>query len=1203
MFDSLLVIVIFCSYMALLFFGALWVVNKSASGRRLMASPIVYSLSLAVYCTSWTYYGSVGAASTSGMLFLTIYLGPTLCIVLWWKVLRKMVRIKNAQHITSIADFISARYNKSQSIAALATLGAFIGTLPYAALQLKSVITTFEVLTEDGGSDWLVDHVGPIVVILMIVFTIVFGVRHLTPTERHPGIIMLVAIESLVKLIAFLAAGIFITYFVFDGFGDIFERFAQREQGPPWAGQGTHVTSYVTWSSYLLLAMCAILFLPRQFHVAVVENSREKNITTAMWLFPLYMLLINIFVLPIAMGGILSGIPLKEADTFVLRLPIVHDKPLLALLVFMGGFSAATSMIMITSMTMATMLTNHLLLPVVGWFRGLGFLRRHLLRCRWVAVAVFILLGYWFERNLGESQFLISIGIISFAAALQFAPAILGGIYWPRGSKAGCMAGMAAGFAIWFYTMLLPSFVRSGWLPESLLIDGPLGLTFLRPEQLFWLDGLDSVSHGVFWSMLFNVGLYVTISVFGKQGRQEREQVDRFFAVLSSMPRYRAKTKEMTIELEEKTQHISGLLNQYFPRTETEDILKRCLDEAGIADKKLISVHELAEFHSRVESALAGAIGSAAAHVAMINTEIFTPTEIKDLTESYSEILAQLKVTPKDLKEKTNYYQEKEQLLTGHAGELEEKVREREQEIQERRKAEEALEEEKERLAVTLRSIGDGVITMDIEGRVVLINREAEMLTGWTQDEASGRFIYDILNVVDVMTREPCGSPVEEVLHKEEGMTPPGDRILISRDGTERLIASSGAPIVDRDLRIIGVVLVFCDVTEKRKMEEELLKVQKLESIGVLAGGIAHDFNNILTGIINNIYLARLCTDSEDTLKENLDETEKAAIRAQELTQQLLTFSKGGAPVKRTISISDLISDSTQFVLRGSNVRAECDIDDSLWLVDADEGQIIQVIHNLVLNADQAMPEGGTVEVKANNLLVEETSDLPIRPGRYVKISVRDYGHGISRDHITRIFDPYFTSKEKGHGLGLSTAYSIIEKHDGHITVDSEEGGGTTFDIYLPASTKEAQEFPISTNEAQPKKCKILLMDDEQTIRQSTRYILKNFGYEVECAHDGAEAIEMYLTGMLNETGFDLVIMDLTIPGGMGGKETVKKLTEIDPDVKVIVTSGYSNDPVMSNYKKYGFSGVITKPYDFNRLNNEIQRVLREGSSLPFRTF
>ncbi len=685
MLDSFSVLIVFCLYMGGLFLTALWVEQRSSEAKSPVDNSIVYSLSLAVYCTAWTYYGSVGKAATSGLLFLPIYLGPTIAITLWWIVLRKLVRIKTIHHITSIADFISARYDKSLAVGALATLIALIGTMPYIALQFKAILTTFAIITSEKGAppSWISLHLGPVVVGLMVVFTLVLGVRRLDPTERHPGLIMAVAVECLVKLVAFLVAGIFVTYFMFDGFGDILKQVSTNlpaQVVTMW--KGDQVWS-VTWMTYLILSMSAIMFLPRQFHVSVVENFNEKHIPTALWLFPVYMLLINIFVFPIAMGGILKGYSPLEADTFVLGLPLHAGHEWLSLLVFIGGASAATGMIMISSITVSTMITNHFLLPVMGWIPWLAFLRRRLLHCRWAAVALVILIGYWFEREVGESYMLVNIGMISFAAAFQFAPAILGGIFWRKGNKVGALMGLSAGFAIWFYTSLLPAFVRSGWIGSNLLDEGLFGLTFLRPEQLFGVLAIGSLSQTVFWSLIFNTGLYVLGSLLFKQSASEESLAEDFVGALTTGPALsRHLHRESYIDLAVKTKMILELFGQFFSEEEARSMTLKCLREARLEVKDRISIVELAQLHSEVERLLAGSVGAATAHRMLAQSNLFAEQEARDLSEVYAEILAGLKVTPDDLKRRIDYHQEREALLAQHASELEVKVRERTRDLE-----------------------------------------------------------------------------------------------------------------------------------------------------------------------------------------------------------------------------------------------------------------------------------------------------------------------------------------------------------------------------------------------------------------------------------------------------------------------------------------------------------------------------------------
>jgi signal transduction histidine kinase/ActR/RegA family two-component response regulator len=415
--------------------------------------------------------------------------------------------------------------------------------------------------------------------------------------------------------------------------------------------------------------------------------------------------------------------------------------------------------------------------------------------------------------------------------------------------------------------------------------------------------------------------------------------------------------------------------------------------------------------------------------------------------------------------------------------------------------------------------------------------------------------------------------------------------ILIGRDGKEHVIADSAAPIMDRRSKIIGAVLVFRDVSEKRKMEAELVKAQKLESLGVLAGGIAHDFNNFLTVLIGNLSLAKMDAKPGDQVGAWLNEMEKASLQAKTLTQQLLTFSRGGQPVKQMVNLAELVKNSTTFSLRGSNVRCDFSIPEDLLTVEADEGQIGQVINNLILNATHAMPEGGILEIRSKNVILSADNEFSLPTGPYLKTSFRDQGVGIGPDHLPKVFDPYFSTKQKGSGLGLTVAYSIVDKHNGRLTVESELGQGTTFTIYLPASENLTSQ---STNEMTSLfigKGKILVMDDEKFIRDVAIHMLGKIGYEVTVAEDGNQAVEMYRQAQKSGEPFDTVIMDLTIPGGMGGKEAIQELKKLDPNIKALVSSGYSNDPIMSNFRDYGFHGVVKKPYRIQDMSDALRSV------------
>jgi len=512
-------------------------------------------------------------------------------------------------------------------------------------------------------------------------------------------------------------------------------------------------------------------------------------------------------------------------------------------------------------------------------------------------------------------------------------------------------------------------------------------------------------------------------------------------------------------------------------------------------------------------------------------------------------------------------------------------------------KMERELKQSQQWLITTLKSIGDAVIATDTQGFVKFINPAAETLTGWKQGDALGQELVKVFHIIHEKTRDVIENPAMETLREGSTLNLSNRILLLTKDGIETPVEYTVAPIRDDKGNILGAVLIFRDITEKWRVEEERLKTSKLESISTLAGGIAHDFNNILTAIIGNISLAKMSVDRETEVFERLAGAEKASLRAKNLTQQLLTFSKGGAPIKKTAAIGELIKDSASFTLRGSNVRCEFSIPEDLWPVEIDEGQMYQVIQNLVINAQQAMPEGGIIWLRAENILVGAggaRQRLPLPDGEYVKISLEDQGIGIPEEHLLKIFDPYFTTKQRGSGLGLATAYSIVKRHDGYLTVESKLGVGTQFHIYLPASQQQLLTKKPMEEKPLAGKGKVLVMDDEEIIKEVTSRMLDYLGYEVNFARDGAQALDLYKKARESGKPFDVIILDLTIPGGMGGREVIKKLTEIDPQVKAIVSSGYSADPIMANFRQYGFCGVITKPYKIEELSETLYQVMRD---------
>ncbi len=608
------------AYLLLLVAVAWWADHRAAANRSVIARPWVYALSMAVYCTAWTYFGSVERAATGGIWFLPIYLGPTLAMVLGWTVLRKMVRIAKTHRITSIADFIASRYGKSQLLASLVTLVAVVGIVPYIALQLKAISSGYALLTAGssipaGQLHWSQDS-ALYVAIALAGFAIVFGARHLDTTERHEGMVAAIAFESVVKLMAFLGVGAFVVYGLFNGLGDIFTQARARPElaallKPEQGG----AFSWAQWLGLMVLAMCAALVLPRQFQVMVVENVHEDHVRRASWMFPLYLLLINLFVLPIALGGMLYfGEGAQNAEHFVLSLPMAAGQNALALLVFVGGLSAATGMVIVETVAVSTMVSNELALPLLLRFRLLGAAHargftRPLLLIRRAAIIGVLLLGYVYFQLAGDAYALASIGLISFAAVAQFAPALLGGMYWRGGTRVGALAGLLAGFGLWVYTLMLPSIAKSGWIDTHFLTAGPWGLAWLRPESLGGLQGLDSLTHSLFWSLLVNCAAYVIGSLWrtpsGREASQALLFVDVFQRGAAQTPvfwRGRADTAE-----------LRRLCERFLGRDKTDALWRDYARQAGVPQGQvLVPDARLVQF---VEAQLAGAVGSASARV------------------------------------------------------------------------------------------------------------------------------------------------------------------------------------------------------------------------------------------------------------------------------------------------------------------------------------------------------------------------------------------------------------------------------------------------------------------------------------------------------------------------------------------------------------------------------------------------------------
>jgi Na+/proline symporter/nitrogen-specific signal transduction histidine kinase len=616
---------LFCSffYIGLLFFVAYWSDKQSKKGKSWVSNPYIYSLSLAVYCTAWTFYGSVGKASVSGMGYLPIYLGPAIFAPLWLIVVRKMILISKAQRITSISDFVSSRYGKSTVLGSMVTVIALLGIIPYISLQMRAIAGSLEILT--NGDALISAHaVGnkslPVtstfyIAIVLSIFTILFGARNNDPNERHEGMVTAVAFESIVKLVSFLAVGIFVCYFMYNGFGDLFKQASEN----PLTTKMLFTTGKPEvndWFWLSIVSMFAVILLPRQFHIAVVENTNPNHVAKAMWLFPLYMLLINIFVLPIALAGMMhfGGTGFKS-DDYVLGLTLFSGHKVLALFVFLGGLSAATSMVIVETTALSIMISNHLVMPTLlrsmmtntekeADYSGL------LLNVRRVIIFFILFLSFGYVKIIGSNTSLVSIGLISFAAVTQFAPAVFGGMFWKGATRAGAIAGLSVGFLTWALTLPIPSMSESNFLPHWIVDQGYFHQAFLKPYHLFGMEGFDRVSHSACWSLLFNTVAFVLVSLNTKQSAIEITQADYFVNIY----KYTSVSSAYGIlRREAKLNDLLVLMQRFLGEERTQTLMKQYDTEnngtsfqTGKANADLINY---------AETLLAGALGSSSAKI------------------------------------------------------------------------------------------------------------------------------------------------------------------------------------------------------------------------------------------------------------------------------------------------------------------------------------------------------------------------------------------------------------------------------------------------------------------------------------------------------------------------------------------------------------------------------------------------------------
>ncbi|WP_432472956.1 hypothetical protein [Amphritea sp. HPY] len=681
MFSVLTVFLVICLYMALLFAVA---TKAERHQQRLHNYYLwIYAISMGVYQTSWGFYGNVGYAASHGFLFVMIELGSYCCIALWWVLLRRMVQVKEALHITSLADLIAARYNRSRTLAALVTLIVVLGSVPYIGLQIKAIVESIGVLTSTPADSEKINLIGIGSSLILLLFTILYGIRRLDPTEHHYGMLVVLAMECIIKLAAMLAVGIFVTFGLYQGFGDIFNQLdLNRLQHIKGLGPEQQRTSAML--SLFVIGFFSILMLPRQFHIAVVENASQKDIKPAAIILFFYLFLFSLFIGPIAAAGVLQGITPQQADMTMLLLPLQSGNSLLALGTFIGGFAAASGMVIITTTTVSTMVTNHLVLPAAEHWNRLSWLRGYLLQVRWLAAFLVIVMAYLFVTILTASYLLLSIGTLAITAMLQVVPALFGGLFWQRGNFRAALCSMLAGLLIWFYTLLLPILLQQYSLQPEVLLNGPFGIGWLRPDGLLGLTGLDNTAHGLLFSLGINTLLYITLSIFISPHKEERNLTEEFMQLFSSEIAPERTVRPIGLDdhilLEDKREEALQLLSRYLRRKKAINLLRHIEANLQIYDKEQINIIELVEYHRMIEHELAGSIGAASSHSAIKNHVHYSTKESNELQAVFHHISSELKAA-----EKTASGGEKDKtidMLHSQITELERAVSQQQQEIE-----------------------------------------------------------------------------------------------------------------------------------------------------------------------------------------------------------------------------------------------------------------------------------------------------------------------------------------------------------------------------------------------------------------------------------------------------------------------------------------------------------------------------------------